>query len=222
MSHYKKILVLHAVDNSTLFLNSFEKEFSDYYISFDSTKESILMAKKLLGDLDPKSLIIFLGHGSSFGLYAPDENHNYEKLFLDVNWGNHFFEDHDVFLLSCRSSEYLNKIYQSNFSLGFGNIISSTEELKIHNGKNDIKKKLSTDEINLFNEIYIKISIKAVENLINGMITFENIPRYFYFLINQEINKILLNKKNINRVELSRMLFEFRNEITLKKNTVKA
>lgn len=218
MNNYKGILILHAVDNSTLFLKSFEKEFSDYYLSFDSTKESILKAKNSLGDLNPKSLIIYLGHGSSFGLYEPDENHKYEKLFLDVNWGNLYFEDHDVLLLSCRSGEYLNKIYKSNFSLGFGNIISSDEELKIHNEKNHIKKKLNIDEINLFNETYIKISIKAVESLINGVTTFENITRSFYFLVNQEINKILLNKENINRVELSRMLFEFRNEIILKKN----
>ncbi|WP_264552595.1 hypothetical protein [Flavobacterium sp. N2038] len=219
MNDYKRILILHAVDNSTLFLKSFEEEFSDYYVPFDSTKESIFMAKKLLGNLDPKSLIIFLGHGSSFGLYEPDENHNYEKLFLDANWGNHFFEDHDVFLLSCRSSEYLDKIYQSNLSLGFGNIISSDDELKIHNNKNDIKKELSIDEINLFNDIYIKISIKVVKRLINEEISFDTIPKYFKFLINQEINKVLLNKDNMNRVELSRMLFDFRNEIILKKNS---
>ncbi|KAF2079428.1 hypothetical protein [Flavobacterium sharifuzzamanii] len=218
MNDYKKILMLHAVDNSTLFLKNFEKEFSDYYVSFDSTNDSVLMAKRLLGDLNPKSLIIFLGHGSSYGLYVPDESHEYEKLFLDVNWGNHFFEDHDVFLLSCRSSEYIEKIFHSNFSLGFGNIISSNEELTIHNNKNDIKKKLSIDEINLFNDIYIKISIKVVKKLISNEICFSSIPRYFKFFINQEINAILLNKNNTNRVELSRMLFEFRNEIALRKN----
>lgn len=218
MNNYKGILILHAVDNSTLFLKSFEKEFSDYYLSFDSTKESILKAKNSLGDLNPKSLIIYLGHGSSFGLYEPDENHKYEKLFLDVNWGNLYFEGHDVLLLSCRSSEYLNKIYKSNFSLGFGNIISSDEELKIYNEKNHIKKKLNIDELNLFNQIYIEISIKVIKSLIKNTISFDNIPKRFGFYINQEINKILLNKENENRVELSRILFEFRNEIVLKKN----
>lgn len=218
MNNYNGILILHAVDDSTMFLNVFKKEFSDYYLSFDSTKESILKAKNSLGDLNPKSLIIFLGHGSSFGIYEPDENHLYEKFFLDATWGNIFFEQHDIFLLSCKSSDYINKIYQSNLSLGFGNIISSKEELNIHNEKNHIKKKLSDDEINLFNEIYIKISIKVVKSLINNIISFENIPKYFNFLINQEINKILLDKEKENRVELSRMLFEFRNEIVLKKN----
>lgn len=218
MNNYNGILILHAVDNSTMFLNGFKKEFSDYYFSFDSTKDSILNAKNLLGDLNPKSLIIYLGHGSSSGLYEPDENHLYEKFFLDVTWGNHFFEEHDILLLSCRSNDYISKVYTPNFSLGFGNIISSVEELKIHNQKNHVKKELSKDEINIFNQIYIEISINAVKSLINNMISFDNISKYFNFLINQEINKILLDKGYENRVELSRMLFEFRNEIILKKN----
>lgn len=218
MNDYKGILVLHAVDNSTLFLNSFEKDFSDYYLAFDSTKKAILHAKNLLGGLNPKSLIIYLGHGGSSGLYEPDENHLYEKLFLDATWGNHYFEDHDIFLLSCKSNDYVNKVYTPNFSLGFGNIISSKEELKIHNEKNDIKKNLSVDELDLFNQIYIKISIKIIKSLINNNIRFNEIIKYFNFLINQEINKILLNKENENRVEISRLLFEFRNEIILNKN----
>lgn len=218
MNEYNKILILHAVDSSTIFLNSFEKEFSNYYFPFDSTTESILKAKNLLGDLNPKSLIVYLGHGSSYGLYEPDENHLYQKLFLDSTWGNHFFEEHDIILLSCKSNEYINKIYKSNFSLGFGNIISSKVELDNHNEKNHIKKKLSIDEINIFNQIYIEASIKIVKNLINKKIDFDSIPVYFKFFINQKINKVLLDKDYNNRVELSRILFELRNELTIRKN----
>ncbi len=221
MNNYNGILILHAVDNSTMFLNGFKKEFSDYYFSFDSTKESILKAKNLLGDLNPKSLIIYLGHGSSSGLFEPDENHLYENYFLDITWGNHYFEEHDVLLLSCKSNDFISKVYTPNFSLGFGNIISSEEELKIHNKKNDIKKNLSVEEINTFNRIYIEISMKIIKYLINNITSFDNIPKYFSFLINQEINNILLNKENENRVELSRILFEFRNEILFKKNVQK-
>lgn len=219
MNDYKGILVLHALDNSTMFLKGFEKEFSEYYFSFDSTEESILKAKNLLGDLDSKSLIVYLGHGSSSGLYVPDENHLYNKFFLDVKWGNHYFEGNDILLLSCKSNDYISKVHTPNFSLGFGNIISSKDELDIHNGKNEIKKYLGVDELNLFNRIYIEISIKVVKNLINGAINFENISKHFRFFINQEINEILLNKNNKNRVELSRLMFEFRNEIILKKNS---
>lgn len=218
MNDYKGILILHAVDNSTLFLNSFQKEFRSFYTSFDSTKASISEAKILLGNLEPKSLIVYLGHGSSFGLYEPDDKHLYEKLFLDLTWGNHYLEDHDVLLLSCRSNDYVSKIHTPNSSLGFGNIISSKEELDIHNEKNDIKKYLNVEELNLFNQIYIEISIRLIKNLIKNTLKFDEIAKYFNFYINHEINKILLNKDNSNRVELSRLLFEFRNEIILNKN----
>jgi hypothetical protein len=192
MNDYKGILVLHAVDDSTLFLNIFEKQFIDYYFSFDSTEKSISEAKKLLGNLEPKSLIVYLGHGNSSGLYEPDENHLYEKLFLDVVWGNHYFEEHDILLLSCRSNDYISKVYTPNFSLGFGNIISSKEELKIHNEKNEVKKKLSVGELNLFNQIYIEISIKVMKSLINNTMDLIIFPSNLVF--NQEINKILLDK----------------------------
>jgi len=218
MNEYNQIIIIHAVDNSTLFLDKFKEEFSEYYFSFHSNKESVIKAKYILGELNPKSLIIYLGHGSSFGLYVPDENHLYENLFVDVNWGNVFFEEHDIILLSCKSNEYISKIYKSNLSIGFGNIISSYDELKIYNDKNEIKKSLNVDEINLFNKIYIECSITIIRYLISNKISFIDIPKYFRFILNKEINKILLNKENENRVELSRMLFEFRNEILLKKN----
>ena len=117
MNDYKGILVLHAVDDSTLFLIIFEKEFGNYYFSFDSTEKSISETKILLGNLEPKSLVVYLGHGSSSGLYEPDDKHIYEKLFLDVKLGNYYLENHDVLLLSCRSNDYLNKIHTPNCSL---------------------------------------------------------------------------------------------------------
>jgi hypothetical protein len=65
MNDYNKILILHALDKSTSFLRVYEDEFKDFYFSFDSEQESIDRTKSLLGDLEPKSLIIYLGHGSS-------------------------------------------------------------------------------------------------------------------------------------------------------------
>lgn len=218
MNNYKSILILHAIDNSTLFLSKFKDELSGYYHSFSSDQTSISQAKTLIGDLEPKSLIVYLGHGSSSGLYEPDDTHNYEKYFLDANWGNHFFDEHDIFLLSCKSNDYIKKIYKSNYSIGFGNIISSKAELGFHNEKNDIKKLLSEGEISLFNGVYLDSSIKVIRSLINKKIKFQDAPKNLRFHINKEINKILLDKKNGNRVELTRMLFELRNQILLKHN----
>jgi hypothetical protein len=218
MNNYKTIIILHALDSSTHFLSEFKEEFNSYYHVFTTNRASISQAKTLIGDLKPKSLIVFLGHGSSSGLYEPDSSDDYENYFLDATWGNHYFDDHDVFLLSCRSNEYIKKLYKTNFSVGFGNIISSKIEVDLHNKNSDEKKTLNEDEINQFNSIYVRSSIKIIKRLVENKINFHDIPKYFRFYLNKEINIILLNKENNNRIELSRLLFEFRNEITLKYN----
>jgi hypothetical protein len=218
MNNYDKILILHALDKSTDFLSVYKDEFKDWYFSFNSEKESIDRAKSRLGDLEPKSLIIYLGHGSSSGLYEPDDSHTYEKYFLDATWGNHYFDDHDIFLLSCKSNEYTKKIYKANSSIGFGNIISSEFEINHHNENNTVKIPLQQCDIDRFNEIYVNSSIKAIKKLVNNEIYFFDVPKYLRFMINSEINQLLLDKSNPNRLHFSRLLFDFRNEFLYKKN----
>lgn len=218
MNDYKKILILHALDNSTAFLSVFREEFKDLYFSFDSNRESINKAKGLLGELDTKSLIIYLGHGSSSGLYEPDDSHTYEKYFLNEAWGNHFFEKHDIFLLSCKSNDYLKKIYNSNSSLGFGNIISSKFELDKYNEQNDQKLLLEESDITRFNEIYVNASLNVIRKLLNNEIYFIDVPKYLRFNINKEINQFLLDKNNKSRLHMSKLMFDFRNELLFKKN----
>ncbi|TCI93644.1 hypothetical protein [Tenacibaculum sp. M341] len=218
MNNYKSIVIIHAKDNSTLFLSKFKEEFDNIYYSFSSDEKSIQKAKELICDLEPKSLIIYLGHGSSSGLYIPDNTFDYQKYFIDTTQANFYFDEHDIFLLTCKSNEFIKKIYKPNFSIGFGNIISSKEELDHHNKYSEIKKILSVDEIDLFNNIYVKSSIKVIKLLINEKIQFIDLPKYLRFQFNQEINKILLNKKNNNRIELAKLLFELRNKIVIKQN----
>uniref|UniRef100_UPI004048FFB0 hypothetical protein n=1 Tax=Fulvivirga sp. TaxID=1931237 RepID=UPI004048FFB0 len=218
MNNYDKILILHALDQSTNFLSVYEAEFKDYYFSFNSEQASINRAKNLLGELESKSLIIYLGHGSSSGLYEPDDSHSYEKYFLDATWGNHFFDEHDIFLLSCKSNDYIKKIYKSNSSIGFGNIISSKSELDNYNENNCPSIPLLESDIDRFNKIYVNASIKVVKKLVNNEIYFFDVPKYLRFMINSNINQLLLDKKNSNRLHFSRLLFDFRNEFLFKKN----
>lgn len=220
MNNYNKILILHALDKSTAFLSAFSEQFKDFYFSYDSTQDSINKAKGLLGDLEPKSLIIYLGHGSSSGLYEPDDSHEYKKYFLDATWGNYFFEEHDIFLLSCKSNEYVKKIYKANSSVGFGNIISSKFELDKHNEQNDNKLLLEENDIMIFNEIYVNSAMKVIKKLLNNEIYFCDVPKYLRFNINAEINQILLDKNNKKRLHMAKLMFDFRNEFLFKKNPI--
>lgn len=219
MNNYNSVLILHALDKSTSFLSVFRDEFKDLYFSFDSNKESIDQAKLSLGNLEPKSLIIYLGHGSSSGLYEPDESHAYEKYFLDAAWGNYYFEDHDVFILSCKSNDYVKQLYKPSSLIGFGNIISSKYELDRYNEVSKIKLCLEEKDINRFNEMYVNSSLKIIRLLLNNEICFFDVPKYLRFMINKEINQLLLDKSNIKRIDMAKLLFDFRNEFLFQKNS---
>ena len=216
MHNYKDILILHPVYAYTKFLEPFKDNFEANYYGFNS--DTVQNAKIKLGDLEPKSLIVFIGHGSSRGLYEPDEQHIYEKYFLDVIWGNHYFEDHDVILLCCRSNEFMKKINKASCLIGFGNIISSKRELDIHNEEIKIKKKLSEKEIDFFNSQFVNSVIKTIKLLENGKIVFKDVNKYIAFFINKCIVNVLKDKTNENRIELARLLFEFRDEIKYQNN----
>ena len=218
MHNYKQILIVHALDESTAFLDIFQKQFPQYYLSFTEDAESIKIAKTKICDLDDNSFIIYLGHGSSSGLYVPSNTSNYEKFFLDVNWGNHYFETHDILLLSCKSEEFLRKMYKYKFAFGFGNIISSQHELQFHNEYAEIEKKLSGEDIEYFNNAYAEATIKIINLIISGKIHFDKISKYYIYFINNKINETLLNKENVNRTELARLLFELRNDMLLVKS----
>jgi hypothetical protein len=219
MNNYEKVIILHALDKSTNFLTVFKDEFKNNYFSFNCEQDSINHAKRLLGELLQKSLIIYLGHGSSSGLYEPSDNHAYDKYFLDATLGNHYFDEHDIFLLSCKSNEYIKKIYKSSSSIGFGNIISSKFELDHHNDSASEKIPLEQSDIDRFNEIYVNSSIKVIKKLVNDEIYFFDVPKYLRFVINSDINQLLLDKNNSVRLHYSRLLFDFRNEFLYKKNT---
>lgn len=218
MKDYKQILILHSLDKSTAFLGAFKDEFPENYFFFNSDVELINQAKGKLADLDEPSLIIYLGHGSSSGLYIPSEENNYNDLFIDINWGNIYFENNDVLLLSCRSNELIKRIYKFSSAIGFGNIISSKYELDFHNENNEKKKKLNIEDIIFFNDIYVKLSMKIVDLIVQQKIEFFSAPKYYTYFLNKEINNILLDKKNAHRVEIAKLLFEFRNEILIVKN----
>ncbi|SFJ22617.1 hypothetical protein SAMN04487893_104181 [Myroides guanonis] len=215
---YHKVLILHSLDESTKFLKPFEDHFPDYYISVDDSDNSVQSVKTILSDLDETSFVIYIGHGSSEGLFLPNENFEYANLFLDAKWSNIYFENHDILLLSCRSNELLERIYKYNSAIGFGNIISSAHEIKQHNERNEIKKTLSNTDIDIFNAAYVKVSISIIKMILNNTINFSQAYKYYYYLINKEINNILMNKKINNRIEIARLLFEFRNEMVYKSN----
>ena len=67
-----KILIVHALDESTKFLSVFKKAFEEHYFVITSNKqEEIDKVHSKIKALNEDDIFIFLGHGASYGLFAP-------------------------------------------------------------------------------------------------------------------------------------------------------
>lgn len=210
---------IHALDESTSFLSVFQEEFKENFFVIEPNNESVENAIKYIQKLPNNSIVVFLGHGHSRGLYTPESNVFEKYTFVDRSNGNDLFLNKKVILLSCRSREFISKITSAEEIIGFGNILSSPEEIRI---EADLEtghfRDVSKDDIHYFNLSYCYAIIQALLNYKNGSYHFKQIPVLIEFYINQKINETLLEKSTENRAEIAKLLFEFRNEMLYKKN----
>lgn len=209
-----KLYFIHALDETTSFLNIFKEYFRKNFFTIEPNEKSVAESIEFLKQIPDDSLVIFLGHGHSRGLYTPEDNDFKKYTFIDSINGNELFNNKNIILLSCRSSEFGARIINANQFIGFGNIISSVEEIAIEAElESGIYRDLDTNDIKYFNDTYCIAIINALKNLEKGLYAFNQIPKLIEFFVNQQINATLLNKELKNRVEIAKLLFEFRNEM---------
>ncbi|WP_185212829.1 hypothetical protein [Sphingobacterium mizutaii] len=216
MNNYKIIKIYHAIDPTTMFLKPLE-HLGESYSPFDQDTPNYFIQD--VKNFDENSLIIFAGHGFSDGLYRPSDvrrdDENY--LMMDAIQANICFKDHDVILLACRSEQFIRKLSTFNKIIGFGNIISSQDEIVTYNSKNSEKIIMSDEDLDIFNQSYTDSFCKVISLVQSHRIDFLEIPLYINYFINKKINSILKNKGLNNRREIARQLFRFRNEMRLLK-----
>ena len=98
--------------------------------------------------------------------------------------------------------------------IGFGNILSSSKEVTLEAEMvTGIFRDLSEQDIEYFNHSYCYAVICALKKYQSGLYMSTDLPKLIEFFINQKINETLLNKETQNRVEIAKLLFEFRNEM---------
>ena len=197
-----KILIVHALDESTKFLSIFKEAFEEHYFAITSNeREEIDKVYSKIKELNDNDIFIFLGHGTSYGLLAP--NSTDIKIF-DKNSANEMFESKNILLLSCKSSDFIGKLSTYKHIIGFEDIPSSMNEII---AERDIKR---------YNECYTSSIIKALKLLFHKKITFFELAKYIEFFLNKEIISILEDKSKKNRKDLAELLFEFRNGMVFK------
>lgn len=211
MSKYD-LLIVHALDETTKFLLPFKDEFFDFYWEVKADHNNIKDTLNKISQKSENSIIIFLGHGHSTGLYAPNDRDN---IFIDKDKGNELFINKNILLLSCNSNQFIKKLNTYRHIIGFGDILSSMEEVRIRN-EYEANICISNEDIKWFNDTYIQSIIKTLRHLLKGQIEFNEVAKYIEFYINKEINRTLKDKTNINRKERAKLLFEFKNDMIFK------
>ncbi len=126
MSKYD-ILIVHALDETTQFLLPFKEEFPNFYweVKADSNIQHTLNE---ISQKSENSIIVFLGHGHSTGLYAPNDKDN---IIINKDIANEIFTNKNILLLSCNSNQFIEKLETYKHIIGFGDILSSIEEVRI-------------------------------------------------------------------------------------------
>ncbi|EPH06895.1 hypothetical protein HMPREF9713_03443 [Myroides odoratimimus CCUG 12700] len=213
-----EIYIVHALDDSTKFLNVFESFFKDNYYVLSSSKESLDLILEGISTLSDNALVVFLGHGFYGGLHViDDEGHN--NIFISKTNCNEVFNNKRVLLLSCDSNQFIEKIEQANEAIGFGYILSSIEEKQVRiDNYNEYYGEIAEVDINQFNNIYCNSVIESIKLYLNNSIEFGKIPIYIEFYINKAIMETLEQKDNPVRKDLTRLLFMFRDEMRYLKN----
>jgi len=211
-SIYKSFLCLRPKDNTTDFLNPIGHLFGENYLVIDDNEESHHEALSRLESLKPTSLIIFLGHGTSFSLHSAKSAVFEQRDFITKDH-NSVFASHNVILLACRSEQLISKLSGYRNMIGFGNIISSRHEIA-HDAEITGKfRQLEDQEIDTFNQSYVYAVSSTLDLLFAGKIIFSQVSNYISFFINKCINKVLRDHTLRNRIELATLLFEFRNDM---------
>nr|WP_314556864.1 hypothetical protein [uncultured Capnocytophaga sp.] len=209
-----KILIVHALDESTKFLSVFKEAFEEHYFAITSNKqEEIDKVHSKIKTLNEDDIFIFLGHGASYGLFAPSST---DIRIFDKKSANEMFENKNIVLLSCKSSDFIKELSTYKRIIGFSDIPSSMNEIIAERDIVGNQRNVNEEDIERYNKCYTNSIIKALKLLFHKKITFSQLAKYIEFFLNKEIISILEDKAKENRKDLAKLLFEFRNEMVFK------
>ena len=211
-----KILCIYPVDETTEFLRpiyemlAVTKSFSG--VTLDA-KEDVIQAVK---NCDEDTAIIFLGHGASHCLYGRKKSHLIKEADCRI------FDGKKVFLLACRSAEFIERNMTASLKeyVGFGNMPTEWEEIIAERDNNAYAyPDINEDAIRSYQIILTDVVSCALSKTIALGKDF----RYLYFLIKLLLNKHivwLMRETYAPQRALSKLLYETKHEIIFKSSSV--
>jgi hypothetical protein len=201
------INIIISIDPTTAFLfeivqtiraNGIEVNLIEIHPSDESYRECLEQIK----GLDPKSVILFLGHGQSDRLYGGESETFDKKPIVKLNEMN-IFKDKYLILLACDSAELLKSSFRQAKmakSIGFGALPTEIEELE--NNKKFANVGITKVTIDLFRDIIVSSVSETIIYYMKGNKDFIQTKDYLTLLLNKKINRVVIEDNNENLGDL--------------------
>lgn len=209
-----KIVCIYPVDETTEFLRPIYDALSEFpsFTGFDfiNDEKDVEAVLHTINACDTYDYIIFLGHGSSNCLY------NVNKTHLIGNNEFSIFQNKRMFLLACRSSEFISK--NDNITpkeyIGFGDMLTDwsevvTERDAENNAYPGIDEDIILEYRKILTEIISDSLVKAIKMLENNNSLYLRIKLYF----NKKIASLLMQKTYPGYRVLANLLYETKKEM---------
>lgn len=164
--------------------------------------------------------IIFLGHGGSYYL-AGARNNEYRKDKFVTTKEKPLFKNKNLFLLACRSAEFLYNIkdISINVCIGFGDLPTEIDEIiGAREQAADSYPGISSLEITKFRTILVEVIKFSLEECFNKGLTFEELYYRIRLRINKKIPEIILEERTNGNRALVNFLYQVKNEIEIEGN----
>lgn len=163
-----------------------------------------------------RTLIVFLGHGSSHCLYGCLNENGQKYEFITQNESD-LFIDKNLFALACRSNDFierLNGIYGPKVSIGFGGLPS--EWIDVLSERDDNHKAypgIVEEDIEYFRDTFIRIIVKSLSLVLKNEESLFDVKSHLRLLISKEIAELLTEHKVNNYRALADLFFEVKSDI---------
>lgn len=165
----------------------------------------------LIKNSDPFRTIIYLGHGTSNEL---NTNNGIDNI-ITVYDAKRMFKGKKVILLSCFSSKFLDNLHnQFDVAIGFGNILSSRDEL-IHQSVEYYKYKHDDfKSIDIFIEKLVSLFKDSIIEAYILNYTFLQLFNSLKLRINKTVSQSSLSRDKTDRL-IGELMFKLKNEMKL-------
>lgn len=208
----KIIHIIHPKDDSTNFLvaiYSYLLENTDAKINIlrIANKEDHSNFYDIIPKIPNNELILFFGHGTSFGLSGA-RTKEYEEIEFITLKQLKVFADKNIILLTCRSNQYLKTHFDEciiKSAIGFPNLITDFEEVEYHDDPKRVEN-IKQEDINIFRNMIVGIIKYSLEDYINNNLTIQQLYNRIKLRINKRVINLYIETPNKGKLILGKML----------------